>query len=284
MDGAGTYCSPLFWIWSWVHLPVPDTTSVITPEGWSLTWWFVSVNILLVSAQVIHSAERFVADIAGVGLHSIVVPHVKLHCVPAAVSVGTFWANIPPVERPTSWKLFITGVLQWWNKYSLLTLCNTKTHKGSSILGQKRRRDKDKKKFAFVFAQYKWTLNDIISRGANADTHPSQNFFLSIHLIDLFYCSKPRSLTSQKNTKKTPKTVTFNSYMSHSCIFSCSFSSSGEFIIIPHNLQVFGFSRFSTTIAIKKRLASRVCSLEFLLLLLSKVGYAVKLHAICTLP
>ena len=69
------------------------------------------MNILLVSAQVIHSAKRFVADVTGVGFHSIVVPHVKLHCVSAAVSVGTFWANIPPVERPTKLKAFHYGCL-----------------------------------------------------------------------------------------------------------------------------------------------------------------------------
>ena len=62
------------------------------------------MNILFVSAQVIHSAEGFVADVAGVRFHSVMIPHVKLHRVPAAVSVGTLWANIPPVERPTKLK------------------------------------------------------------------------------------------------------------------------------------------------------------------------------------
>ena len=67
------------------------------------------MNILFVSAQVIHSTERFVADVAGVGLHPIVVPHVKLDRVPAAVRVGAFRANIPPVHRPAKLKAFHYG-------------------------------------------------------------------------------------------------------------------------------------------------------------------------------
>ena len=75
-----------------------------TDEYGSLTRWFVPVNILFVSAQVIHSTERFVADVTGVRFYSVVVPHVKLHRVPAAVSVRTFWTNVPPVKRSTKLK------------------------------------------------------------------------------------------------------------------------------------------------------------------------------------